>query len=1124
LKRLDYYRDIAILACSTLPGERPLASIVKSVKVNNAAIDLKKITGEDPSMVKIEKDGFLQFEFKEPIDVRQVSFITAAYDDQRGPIFLQSSEDGKTFNTVATFSTGSAFNEPRGEVSFTQNIPSASFRFLRLACNHVREFTQIRFSNTPRASDWQKRANFAFNREGVADLKDENIPAVTFHDISDAFIANDTLNWRAPKGEWTIIRIGYTPIGTMNRSAPDTGVGLECDKFSASAIEFHFNKMMEHLLPTLKEITVNGKAGLLIDSYEVGMQNWTQGLEKVYFEKNGYAIDTFLPALTGRIVTDVATTNKTLWDFRRTLGELMSDNYYGKFTELCHKNDLISYCQPYDRGPMEEMQIGSRVDTNVGEFWNGLSAIFQNNWTMRRTVKLSAAIAHTNGQKIVAAESYTGEPGSGKWQEYPFGLKALGDKMFTQGLNRMVFHRFAHQPHPAAAPGMTMGPWGSHFDRTNTWWEQGKAWMDYLTRCQYMLQAGTFFADLVYFTGESAGVYTRVERNELVPPPPEGYDYDLINAELLLTKAKVVDKKLTLPDGVQYSMLVLQDFPTMTGKVIKKIQEFINGGLTVVGKKPVGQPGFKDDPDFGKIVNELWDGGKVIWNRSIEEVLKDLKLRPDFEFGSSSGDAPIMHIHRRIDNADVYFITNQRRSQEILFCHFRVTGKRPEVWDPVSGTTFKSQAVLYGPTSTRVDLPMNECGSIFIVFRDAMPQGTGAGPVPVQPRQLHQNVQNSFTIHFWAKPESNVMLSTNNFMDGQKPWTDNYATYPSPGEKLYGSGHATCGLTVGRNGVAVWEHSSVRPSFVFSVEKDISSWTHIALTYNDGTPSIFVNGEMTKQGPRSGFIVHPGLGHVYLSEGASFFNGDIRMPTLAGPLTSEQLISVMSTKPGPEAATVRSVLVSTPKSRFVGLGLQQQPINTGWSVAFPPNSGAPAKISLENLIPLNKHSDDGVKYFSGTCTYTNKFKFEPKKKKKEKNSNEVQTRYILNLGAVEVIAEVTLNGKSLGTLWTRPFMIDATEHLVKGDNELIVKVTNLWPNRLIGDEQQPEPYKYTTPGGSGFAQLSSGAITELPEWYQKNLPKPDDGRVAFATWKHYVKTSPLLESGLIGPVVLFEGT
>ena len=102
----------------------------------------------------------------------------------------------------------------------------------------------------------------------------------------------------------------------------------------------------------------------------------------------------------------------------------------------------------------------------------------------------------------------------------------------------MVIHRYAHQPHPSASPGMTMGPWGIHFDRTNTWWNQSKAWLSYLSRCQYMLQQGVFVADLLYFSGEDANMYTKVNPDDLNPSPPEGYDYDMINAETIFKQSE----------------------------------------------------------------------------------------------------------------------------------------------------------------------------------------------------------------------------------------------------------------------------------------------------------------------------------------------------------------------------------------------------------------------------------------------------------------------------------------------------------------------------------------------------------------------------------------------------------
>lgn len=964
-----------------------------------------------------------------------------------------------------------------------------------------------------KVKDWDKRANFAFNRYGVEDIPD-NIPAIPAIDIVNvtANLQGDHFVWGAQRGQWTIVRFGYTPIGTQNRSAPDTGVGLECDKYSAAAYEFHFNKMMENLLPFLAPLGKDGKVGLLIDSYEVGMQNWTPGFENIFSEKNGYDITRYLPAVTGRIVDSADSTNRFLWDLRRTQGTLMADNYYGKFTELCHKNNIISYIQPYDRGPMEEMQIGSRIDINVGEFWNNLSSIFQNNWTMRRTVKLSAAMAHTNAQKVVAAESFTGEPESSRWQEYPFSLKAQGDRMFTQGLNRMVFHRFAHQPHPTAKPGMTMGPWGSHFDRTNTWWEQGAEWMKYLTRCQYLLQQGTFVADIVYFTGEDAGVYTRVERNDLTPMPPEGLDYDLINSETLLNRAKVVDGRLTLPDGISYKVLSLQDFPTMSFHLLTKIVEFQKQGLTVIGEKPFRTPGLLHDHDsFVKVLGEL-----------TLSALDLTTLTKDFSFTSRSGDAPITYIHRRAGDADIYFIANQRRTPEELVCNFRVTNKQPEIWDPVMGKISASNIYMSSNEVTNVPVSITPFGSLFIVFRNEAGKDPvvtvtkdGASIIQTTPyeikRKTYPETTNNFAFDIMVKPETNIMTGTRNFMDGQEPWTDFYAVYPSPGEKLYGEGHSTFGLTVGRNGVAVWENAKGKPVFNVAAEKSLSGWTKVELVCKDGVPSILINDEPAAEGKKSEYIVHPGLGHSYLSEGASYFNGDLKTEVEDTAIVNEgeRLVVFANGK----YSLIRKA--GKPETHTVS---NKEPVDLSadWMVTFPANGGAPDQITLANLQSLHEHQSNGVKYFSGTCTYSKMFKGFKKNKKH---------RYFIDLGAVEVIAEVILNDKSLGILWARPFVADVTNHLVNGDNKLIIHVTNVWPNRLIGDEQEREVYEYSQPKGprNSFSALSVGAIQELPDWYKKNEPKPDDGRVAFATWKHYTKESPLLQSGLIGPVILKEG-
>lgn len=1039
--------------------------------------------------------------------------------------------------------------------------------------------------NTPPFTDWKSRTNKEFNR-GLKAIE-ANIPAILKNSIIDLsgymnkeglldlkFVQSDIANPNSKIENWTILRIGFTSLATENRSAPDTGIGLECDKYDTKAVEFHFNKMMTDLLPTLAPLAKKGKMGLEIDSWEIGMQNWTADFEKEFEKRNGYSLISYLPTMTGRIVENADITERFLWDLRRTQADLLADNYYGKFDELCNKQGITTYYEPYDRGPMEELQIGSRGDSVMGEYWNSLSTIFQNNLTMRRTCKLASSIAHISGQKITGVEGLTGEPESAKWQEYAFAMKPICDKIFTLGINRILIHRNAHQPHPTAVPGMTMGPWGIQFDRTNTMWEVNKAWLTYLTRCQSLLQQGLFVADLAYFTGEDAGGYTKVNPDELTPSPIEGYDYDVINAEILIRKAKMSNNRLVLPDGMSYKILVLQEYKTISLELLKRLKEFALQGLIIIGKKPETTPGLKTHSaqavaEFNTICQEIWGNntglidnkignGRVFWGQSLNEILKTIDLKPDFEATSKSEDAPIKYIHRNTEGVDFYFVCNQRRTQEDLVCSFRVKGKKPELWDANTGKIMDAPVFQETDGQTHVALHLDPYGSVFVVFRDkigkvgiqAILQGNyilkSSQPTKANASQrgLYSELDwtNNFSIIFWAKPELNAMMNDKGFFEGVKnAWTDFYAIYPPTGEKLYGKGHATSGITVGRNGVAVWENANGIPVFNMAAKVPISGWSHIAIVYTDGIPSVYVNGDFIAKGEKKHQYIHPSVGENCSDElSVSYYNGDrseielfrkdlnlVQIKAASKITPTNNLIYTEMVRPFANQksallfwfngkytlkrtdATLESIRIS---------GIDKGKVLSGaWEVSFPPKMGAPDKITLPNLMSLKNHGDNGVKYFSGTAKYSKIFTL-------SKNAIRKEKRLFIDLGQVEVIAEVFVNGKNLGIYWTRPYLIDITEAVKTGINQLEIRVTNQWVNRLIGDAQLPDIDKYSTAGeGTLFAPLSVGAIEELPEWYKRGAPKPDNGRVTFTTWKHHSKESPLLESGLVGPVVLREG-
>jgi hypothetical protein len=870
-----------------------------------------------------------------------------------------------------------------------------------------------------RIANWSNKANFPGGRgaRGAAGARGPTTnatpesPAIDPEkviDISQFMDAQGQLNWDAPAGNWTILRIGHTSTGVENRPPPDGGAGLECDKFSREAMDFHFNHFFGEMFEAIKPLAAKGMAGALIDSYETGLQNWTPLFPQEFKKRMGYDIRNYMPVVFGRMVGSLDRSERFLWDFRKVQADLMAENYYGRFAELCHEHGMLAFNEPYDPGNFDEMAVGRFADMPMGEFWQGQAN--------QHSIKLVASVAHVNGRAVVGAESFTSQS---RWTEYPYSLKALGDFMYTQGLNRYIFHRFAMQPNPTAVPGMTMGPWGGHFDRTNTWFQHGaQAWLQYVARCQFVLQQGKFHADLLFFAGEDSPQRTP-ERAAL--GVPAGYDFDTIDAGSILNRVKIENGRIVLPDGMSYSVMVLPEKRTMTLELARKIRELVQQGmiLSVSENRPQGTPGLKDFPasndEVKRIVAEIWGNtsGKVLVGQTPAQVLGKLGIKPDFESTSRSGTAQINFIHRTVGDAQVYFVANRNEQQrEDLVCTFDVSGKQPELWDPVGGTM--SPAAVYDIVEgrTRMPIQLDPSESVFVVFRNAAPA-----------RHI-QMISKDGTTLASVEPLASAGPTTN----------------ARGGSLARGQQQA----------MAMPGASDPQPLILDGGSR--------------GQMLAFANGNYTLRD-------NQGL------------NSTVRVTGIADPVE----------------------------------------VTGAWHITFPPNLGAPAQADFEKLMSWSDSSDDGVKHFSGTATYTKKISIPA-------DALSGGKRVFLDLGKVQVLAEVILNGKNLGILWDPPFRIDITDAAKAGENDLELRVTNLWPNRLIGDEQlPPENDYYGFRGGrgattgpatapAGAARGTNNAIIRIPDWYSQGLPKPPGGRVTFTTWHHWSADAPLLESGLIGPV------
>jgi len=885
------------------------------------------------------------------------------------------------------------------------------------------------------------------------------IPLDGVINISQSMTSDGRLTWDVPEGKWTILRMGYTCTGAINAPAPPEGTGLECDKFSKEALDAHWAGMMGPVLAAVGPAAGRSLDNALIDSYERGHQNWSARFPEEFKTRCGYDITPYLPVLTGRVVGSPEISERFLWDFRRTVADLYAENYVGHFTELCHKNGMQSSTEPYGNFTFDNIQCGRQVDITMGEFWVA-------GWGVGETTKMAASAVHTGGKKIVGAESFTADEMRGRWQIDPYSIKALGDRIYCDGVNRFIMHRYAHQPWMNVKPGMTMGPWGTHFERTLTWWKQGTGWVSYLSRCQYLLQSGLFSADLCYCYGESAA-NDLLNRRSLRPAPPAGYDYDGCDAGVVLQRMSVRNGRIVLPDGMSYRVLVLPESRFMTPKMLTKIAALVKAGAVVVGPKPAQSPSLAAypacDQQVRKLADEVWgncDGisvkqhayglGKVYWGMDLAKVLAATNTKPDFQTQDKPGQERVTYIHRTIGNTEVYFVANHAYFPISVDCTFRQSGKVPEFWYADTGKITAAPVYREHGGLTTVPIRFDPAGSVFVVFRK--PAG-GANHLVSAARQGGETE---------ASIASKLRIVK--------------ATY-GPADDPTRTADVTSKVA----------DMAAALNFTIQASNDVF-----------GDPALNVPKQLTVEytvaGKPQKAVVGEG-GQIDLVTG----DGSSAMPAFEMTAGKNGSVALKAWQPG-----VYTLKTTDGKTRTlrVKAGAATAALTGPWALQFPDGWGAPKQVTLDKLISWTEHSNPGVRYFSGTARYSKDFTLPASLVAPGRS-------VLLDLGKVKNFAEVTLNGKKLNVLWKEPFRADVTGLVRAGRNHLEVSVTNLWPNRIIGDAQQPDD-----------CQWNGNAIAKIPQWVTDGGKRPQAGRYTFATWRYYNKDSQLLESGLIGPVVI----
>lgn len=539
-----------------------------------------------------------------------------------------------------------------------------------------------------------------------------------------ARVEGDRLRWDAPAGRWTILRYVCMNTGERLKVPSPASDGWATDHLNPEATRAHMDYVIGRLRETFGDLRASGLRNLYLASYEVRGPVWSPGFTREFARRRGYEMTRFLPTIFGATVDDEETTRRFLFDYRKTLGEVLIDAYYNAAREAAHQAGLTIKSEaggpgpPVHNVPVDALLANAAVDEIQGEFWP-----FRPNVDGLWVVKETASAGHIYGKPRAHMEAFTSFEA---WREGPQDLKPSADRVFVEGGNHMVWHTWTHAPPDAGQPGWVYAA-GTHLNRNVIWWPKAKPFIDYLARSSYLLQRGRFVADALYYYGDGGYKFVGPRRNDAALGP--GYDYDVTNSDVILNRLEARDGRLTLPDGMSYAVLILPEAEEMHPAVLAKIEKLVADGATVIGPKPLRAVGLEGAPGSDARVRELaarlWgdlDGrakksraygkGRIVWGETPRQVLAGMKIQPDFVAPTG-----LDFIHRRDGDTDIYFVRNSQAQAVRADARFRVADREPEFWDAQTGRI--ERAAVYRRTPEGIEAPVELAanGSIFVVFR-----------------------------------------------------------------------------------------------------------------------------------------------------------------------------------------------------------------------------------------------------------------------------------------------------------------------------------------------------------------------------------------------------------------------
>lgn len=762
-----YFVDTQLLAFRVPADELSERSATAHVTSPAGPLDVQLLRDGDlakTAQIPVQQDGtsWVQVDYRRPTTVRGVTLAAPTRHGFGAPpqfhATLQSSVDGVSYTKVTdlapsradqrtvsfapvtarsfrvVFRAGERFSRPLGEGVVPMEFPPAP-KTISIA--------ELVLHQRMPVNRFVEKAGFAAAPDYYAidtphAPQGSVIAKADIIDLTGKLQKDGRLDWTPPSGKWVVLRLGYSLTGHMNGPASAEATGLEVDKLNARHVRDYLNRYLDMYEQAAgKELVgAQGLRALLSDSYEAGPQNWTEGMLDEFARRRGYDARPWLPALAGWIVESAERTDRFLWDYRRTIAELLADAHYGEIKAVARERGLQLYGEALeDQRPAlgDDLAMRRHTDVPMAAMWTYPGRDGPNPTYIADHLG-AASVAHIYGQNIAAAESMTafGYP----WAFSPRDLQPVADLQFALGINRMVVHTSAHQPFVDRKPGMSLRPLlGQYFSRTETWAEQAGPWVDYLSRSSFLLQHGQFVADVAYFYGQEAPI-TGLFGDSPAGSPIEqlnGSGFDFVNEDVLLNQVRVEGRALVTRSGMRYRSLYLGGSSRrMTLPVLKRIRALAEAGVPISGLRPEESPSLADDQDeFRRIAAEL--------------PLSPLSVDRDVDFQGGSGQPRMMFLHRRSAEADIYFLTNRSNTSQAGTAIFRIKDKLPERWDARTGSITPLTYVIEGER-TAVPIQLDALDSTFVVFRRAVTKASHT--VPAVTEKLLLQVDGAWDVEF----------------------------------------------------------------------------------------------------------------------------------------------------------------------------------------------------------------------------------------------------------------------------------------------------------------------------------------------------------------------------------------